>query len=167
MLSVIMVKNQARGPTSFFGTPLHREELRGNDSSSSSFDRHYLVVGALPGIGGTQLIDDHKVTRTSLSQEQTHPTGTAGALGKVISAGLKQALPDEPPLRNPTRTGENPATGVGHELVQHVVFRHVVENLDEPGSRVALVADEEQPGVVLHPRRQGGQRSMVKSTPSL
>ena len=84
----------------FFGTPLRREELRGDDSCSSSFDRHYLVVGALPGIGGTQLIDDHKVTRTSLSQEQTHPTGTAGVLGKVISAGLKQALPDEPPLRN-------------------------------------------------------------------
>jgi hypothetical protein len=57
-----MVKNQARGPTSFFGTPLHREELRGDDSCSSSFDRHQLVVGALPGIGGTQLIDDHEVT---------------------------------------------------------------------------------------------------------
>ena len=86
---------------------------------------------------------------------------------KVISAGLKQALPDEPPLRNPTGTGENPATGMGHELVQHVKLCQLVENLDEGSANVALVAYEQQPGVVLHTRRQGGQRSMVKSTPSL
>src|SRR5215831_8258835 len=70
--------------------------------------------------------------------------------GKVISAGLKQALPDEPPLREPTGTGENPATGVGHELVQHVALCQLVEDLDEASAKVALVAYEQQPGVVLH-----------------
>jgi hypothetical protein len=96
------------------------------------------------------LIDDHKLTRIAPPQEQTHPTGRAGTPGKVISAGLKQALPDEPPLRNPTGTGENPATGMGHELVQHVKLCQLVENLDEANAKVALIAYEQQPGVVLH-----------------
>ena len=61
-----------------------------------------------------------------------------GAPGKVISAGLKQALPDEPPLRNPTGTGENPATGMGHELVQHVKLCQLVENLDEASANISI-----------------------------
>ena len=98
---------------------------------SASCSRHQLVVGGLPGIGGTRLIDDHEVTRIAPPQEQTHSTGRARAPEKVISAGLKQALPDEPPLRNPTGTGENPATGMGHELVQHVKLCQLAEDLDE------------------------------------
>ena len=30
---------------------------------SASFGRHQLVIGGLPGVGGTRLIDDHEVTR--------------------------------------------------------------------------------------------------------
>jgi hypothetical protein len=42
------------------------------------------------------------------------------------------------------------AADVGDELVHHVEARHLLEDLDEAGARVALVADEEQPGVELH-----------------
>src|SRR5580704_3495650 len=53
------------------------------------------------------------------------------------------------PRRNPTVTGENPATDMGHELVQHVKLCQLVEDLDEASAKVALVAYEQQPGVVL------------------
>src|SRR5262252_10570350 len=69
--------------------------------------------------------------------------------GRLSQPGLKQALPDEPPLRNPAGTGENPAAGVGHELVQHVKLCQLVEDLDEASAKVALVAYEQEPGVVL------------------
>src|ERR1700746_1722117 len=69
---------------------------------------------------------------------------------KGISAGLKQALPDEPPLRNPTGTGENSATGMGHELVQHVKLCQLAENLDEASAKGALITYEQQLGAVLH-----------------
>jgi hypothetical protein len=46
MLPVIIVKNQARGPTSF-GTPPHREELRGDEGchlKSVALDPQYAQV---------------------------------------------------------------------------------------------------------------------------
>src|SRR5271167_4840011 len=69
---------------------------------------------------------------------------------------LEQPLADELAFRDPARAGEEAAAGMGHELVQEVEFRQFVKNLDEPGPRVALVADEKQPGIVfrgLAPRR--------------
>ena len=44
---------------------------------------------------------------------------------------------------------------MGHELVQHVKLCQLVENLDEASAKVALVAYEQQPGVVLHPPAPG------------
>ena len=38
---------------------------------------------------------------------------------------------------------------MGHELVQHVEPRQLVEDPDKAGPRVALIGDEEQPGVVF------------------
>src|SRR5262252_10300552 len=38
---------------------------------------------------------------------------------------------------------------MGHELVQHVKLCQLVEDLDEASAKVALVAYEQQPGVVL------------------
>ena len=41
------------------------------------------------------------------------------------------------------------STGMGHELVQHVKLCQLVEDPDEASAKVALVACEQQPGVVL------------------
>jgi hypothetical protein len=38
---------------------------------------------------------------------------------------------------------------MGDELVHHVELRHAVEDPDEPGARVALETDEQQPRVAL------------------
>src|SRR3954447_21060755 len=64
-------------------------------------------------------------------------------------SGGEQALPDELARSRPARAGEQAAAGMRDELVQHVEFRQALEDLDKAGSRVALIADEEQPGVVL------------------
>jgi hypothetical protein len=80
---------------------------------------------------------------------------------------LKQALPDEFALCDPARTGKETAAGVGHELVEHVELRHLVENLDKTGPRITLIAHEKRPASYSMPWRQGGQRSVMKFTPSL
>ncbi len=69
--------------------------------------------------------------------------------------GFKQPLAHEPAGPRPGRTGEEAAADVGDELVQHVELGHVLENLHEARARVALVADEEQPRIQLHPLAPG------------
>jgi hypothetical protein len=79
------------------------------------------------------------------------------------SRSLKQALPHELALCSATGTGKQSAADVSYELIHHVEFRHPLEDFDESGPRVALVADEEQPGVIfqtLSPRRPALRREV-------
>jgi len=39
---------------------------------------------------------------------------------------------------------------VHHELVHHIELRHFLKDFDKTGSRVALEANEQQPGIKFH-----------------
>jgi hypothetical protein len=56
---------------------------------------------------------------------------------------------------------------MGHELVQHVKLCQLVEDLDEASAKVALVAYEQQPGIVLHTPPPGRPALNGEITPSL
>lgn len=55
---------------------------------------------------------------------------------------LEKSLTDKLAFMYAARTCEQPAAGVGRELIESVELGHVLVDLDEPHPRVALVADE-------------------------
>ena len=65
-------------------------------------------------------------------------------------------LADELTLCDSSGTGKEATAGMGDELVEHVVLRQLVENLDEARPGVALITYKEEAGVIFHalaPRR--------------
>src|SRR6185437_8166379 len=114
--------------------------------------------------------------RTPFEAARTMPTISPAStisrrtMTRVASMGLsnrfEQTVADERAVGGAGGAGEQPGAGMGHELVEHVELGHALENLDEAGARVALIADEEQAGVVRHalaPRRPalGGEVDAV------
>src|SRR5215472_741228 len=92
-----------------------------------------------------------------------HPPPGAAPAGVLRLSGLDQALANELARCNSAGAGKEAATGVGHELVEHVELRHLAENLDKAGARIALVAHEQKPGVIrdtLAPRRPALDREI-------
>jgi hypothetical protein len=65
-------------------------------------------------------------------------------------------MPNELTLGNAAGTGKEATAGMGDELVEHIEFRHLLENLNKAGPGVALIAHEKKSGVIfntLAPRR--------------
>ena len=134
---------------------------------------------ARPGRAGSQVSGNvaRRVERVGVGQGG----GTPSAIGRLQSdtdvvascfrAGPDQAVSNRPCPMNSTfaipGAGEQAAADMRGVLVQRIHLRHVLEDTDETGARIALIADEQQAGVVLRPCRHGGQRSAVKLTPSL
>src|SRR5262245_29621806 len=68
----------------------------------------------------------------------------------------EEALTDELALLDAAGASEEAAARMGRVLVERIELRHLVEDLDEAFARVALVGEEEEPGIELDrlaPRR--------------
>ena len=67
----------------------------------------------------------------------------------VVRASPQQRVEDKSSFGDSRRTGENTASRVGEELVKHVYSRHPLEDFDKASSDVALIANEQQSGIVF------------------
>src|ERR1700733_1438263 len=81
--------------------------------------------------------------------------GRSYSAWEISMAGLEETLTDELTIRDPAGAGEQAPSRVGNELTHHVELCQLVENLDEAGAGITLVADKKQPGIVFHAASPG------------